>query len=198
MPDFVKRGLALSVVFFVIAYLSQPSSFKVSNPRLVPIKDTSIQGAVAISTPIMPIESVNKPTKKVHVHDSATNTVNIDTVNQNIVAKIRAAFPEDPETAVAISQCESGLNQERIGDHNIAVEKDGELVGRSIGLFQIRTGEARPGRASWNRAHANGLSVAGFEDEMKHPDKNIKAARKLWEGGGWSPWRNCAIKVGAL
>ncbi len=113
---------------------------------------------------------------------------------------IRETFPEDPDTAVAIATCESQLEKDRIGDEAIAVMHGGELVGRSIGLYQIRTGEARPGYQAWNRAHANEMSVDQFEKAMTDPRANAQYARSIWlkEGKRWSgAWVHCSKKAGA-
>ena len=81
-----------------------------------------------------------------------------------IEAKIRAAFPEEPEVAVAVSKAESGLNPNSINYSTMC-----------IGLFQVR---ALPNRPS--------------VEELKNPDINIQFARMLYDaakkrtGNGWS------------
>ena len=56
MPDYVKRGLVVSGAFFLIAYLLQPSSFKVSNPPIVPIKETSVHNSYGVGEGVVAIE----------------------------------------------------------------------------------------------------------------------------------------------
>lgn len=83
--------------------------------------------------------------------------------------KIRAAFPEDPDTAVAIAKAESRLNPEVIGDKHLAWE-DGRN-GMSCGIFQIRVFPNRPGC-----------------EKLLDEDFNIEYARELYERSGWLPW----------
>ena len=82
----------------------------------------------------------------------------------SIEEKIRATFPEEPTTAVAVAMCESRLDNSRIGDTHIQEP--------SYGLFQI------------NRFYNPQYSV----DELSTVDGNLKAAREIYEEGGWNRW----------
>jgi hypothetical protein len=116
-----------------------------------------------------------------------------------IVAKIKAAFPENPEIAVKMASCESSLQVDKLGDEQLAFEHEGELLGRSRGLFQVRTGGKEKSGKVWNRAKANGLTVVEFEKKMINADENIKYARAIYDrAGDWSPWLNCAKMTGAI
>ncbi len=112
-----------------------------------------------------------------------------------IIQFIQDTFPEDLETAVNIARCESGLNPQRIGDTTIMTtnEETGEIVGDSIGLFQVRTGGQK-----WNRAARNGMSADAFRQKMKNPQDNIHYARDIYERRGWSAWYSCAVQLGVL
>lgn len=116
--------------------------------------------------------------------------LSVDDIKKEIVA----TFPEDPDTALAIAQCESGYKPEQKGDGNLKVVNDetGEIVGDSIGIFQVRTGGK-----DWNRAARNGMTADQFREEMHDPVKNIAYAREIYERRGWSGWHNCAMRVGA-
>jgi len=125
--------------------------------------------------------------------------VKIEPKNE-IVDAIKAAFPENPELAVKMALCESSLIADKLGDGHLAFEYDGELLGRSRGLFQVRTGGREKNGKVWNRAKANGMTVVEFEEKMTNPIENIKYARSIYDRAGqkWTPWMNCAIENKAL
>ena len=81
-----------------------------------------------------------------------------------IEAKIREAFPEDPDNAVAIAKCESQLDPSRIGDTHMAYP--------SIGLFQINQ--------TWHKYDT---------ETLQNPDENIRIAKEIKERwGNWNAW----------
>ena len=82
----------------------------------------------------------------------------------SIEDKIRQAFFEEPEIAVAVAMCESRLDNSRIGDTH--------LPEPSYGLFQI------------NRHFNPKYSV----EELSTVEGNIKSAREIYEEGGWNRW----------
>ncbi len=88
---------------------------------------------------------------------------------ETVEDKIRAAFPEDPDTAVAVAKAESRLNPEVVGDKHLAWG-DGKN-GMSCGIFQIRVFPKRPDCK-----------------ELLDEDFNIEYARQLYKNSGWSPW----------
>ncbi len=100
------------------------------------------------------------------------------------------------QLAVDIATCESGLNPEAHGDKHLLGELDGEMVGDSIGLFQVRTGDAGVYDSKpWSRAKANGMTADEFRAEMKDPYKNIDYAYSIYQRQGWNAWHNCYNKV---
>ena len=109
---------------------------------------------------------------------------------QQIMAYIVQVFGEDAPDAIQIAKCESGLNPETIGDTNLMSHNNGELVGDSIGIFQVRTGGE-----GWNRAKANGMSAEEFRVYLKDYKKNIDYAKTIFDQRGWSAWYNCMNKV---
>lgn len=117
----------------------------------------------------------------------------------DIESIVRRVFSENPEAAVKIAMCESSLVPDKIGDGHLAFEHEGELVGRSIGVMMVRTGGNEGGKV-WNRAKANGMSVADFEKKMQNPEENIKYAHDIFlrSGKSFHPWYNCAKKNGLL
>lgn len=80
------------------------------------------------------------------------------TTELTIEQKIRATFPEDPETALKIAKCESNLNPKAISPTN------------DHGLMQIN------------------LTVHDVEGDIYNVDTNLKFARKLYDERGWKPW----------
>lgn len=83
--------------------------------------------------------------------------------------KIRATFPEDPDTAVAIAKCESTMNPKAFNGKNTNGSWD-------AGLFQI------------NSVHKYS------KEHLFDVDNNLRAARKLYERQGWNPWV-CLYKI---
>lgn len=90
-----------------------------------------------------------------------------------IVEEIRKAFPETPNTAVAVARCES---------RNLTIEIQAEAMlwyGReeSYGLFQIHEPD-----------HKQTIKRLGLTEYKTNPHHNIAMARHLYEQRGWQPW----------
>ena len=105
---------------------------------------------------------------------------------------IRKVFGEDAEDALKIATCESGLKQETVGDTNIMLydSKWDEMVGDSIGIFQVRTGGT-----GWNRARANGFSADQFRTKLKEYSYNIDYAKTIFDQRGWTAWYLCSQRA---
>lgn len=88
--------------------------------------------------------------------------------------KIRATFPEDPENAVKIARCESGLKEKAFNPANTNGTTDS-------GIFQI------------NSVHGVAKHI------LMDSDVNIAVARVIYEraGNSWRPWV-CAVKLGII
>jgi hypothetical protein len=93
--------------------------------------------------------------------------IEIEYTRESIERKIRETFHEEPERALAIAQCESGLNPDALNTANKNGTSDG-------GLFQINSVHDK-------RLNALGLDKFDVED-------NIAFARMLYEERGWTPW----------
>jgi len=107
---------------------------------------------------------------------------------------IRKVFGEDAEDALKIAKCESGINPYRVGDTNIMLydKKYDEMVGDSIGVFQIRSGGN-----GWNRARANGFTAEEFRTKLKDFTYNVDYAKTIFDrAGNWSPWYLCSMRTG--
>lgn len=111
------------------------------------------------------------------------------TDKEAIIAEIVRVFGEEAPNAFKIVECESMWNPKANGDKNLMAYHSGELVGDSIGLFQIRTG----GR-DFNRAKANGMTADEFRQAMFNPIKNIRYAKTIYNQRGWSAW-SCSSKL---
>lgn len=83
---------------------------------------------------------------------------------------IRKHFPAaQHEKAIAVAQCESGLNPAAVSSR-----------GANVGLFQINT------------VHKPMVQQMGYQwDQMTDPYVNAKVARELFNDRGWAPW-SCA------
>lgn len=86
---------------------------------------------------------------------------------------IRQHFPAaQHDRAIAIAQCESGLNPKAVSPG-----------GGNWGLFQINT------------VHKPMVQKMGYSwDQITDPYVNSKVARTLYNQSGWSPW-SCARHV---
>lgn len=111
------------------------------------------------------------------------------TQREKIINEVTEVFGDQSKNAIKIIECESMWNTKAVGDKNLMTYHSGELVGDSIGLFQIRTG----GR-DFNRAKANGMTADEFRNEMFNPIKNIRYAKTIFNQRGWSAW-SCSSKL---
>lgn len=98
---------------------------------------------------------------------------------EDIIRKIKEAFPESPETAVVIAKCESSLVID-IQSHHV---RNG-IREESFGIFQIH-------KQSW---HKTAISL-GYENYQTEVDDNIAMARYIYERAGksWNDW-SCYTK----
>lgn len=90
---------------------------------------------------------------------------------ERIKEEIRHLFPETPELALAIAQCESGFKM--IQSHHM------QPYGReeSFGIFQIHA-------RAWHD-QAVTLGFEKYQTDIKH---NLQMARYIYDNHGWYPW----------
>lgn len=107
---------------------------------------------------------------------------------KTVEEKIIEAFKGDAFNALKVASCESRFHQDRIGDTNLVFAHEGELLGDSVGLFQIRTGGNEKGKV-WKRA-PQGMTTAEYREKLKDVDYNIAEAKKIYEKSGntWGQW----------
>lgn len=112
----------------------------------------------------------------------------------SLQSKIEAIFGNESENAKKIAKCESRYDVRTIGDGHLTFEHNGQTYGRSIGLFQIRTGGIERSGKMWTRTD----DVKAFEARMMNPDENLKEAVKVFASQGWYGWYNCAVLTGVI
>lgn len=93
---------------------------------------------------------------------------------EKIIEEIKKAFPEDPETAVKIAKCESGLIIAIQSRHIISYGRE-----ESFGLFQIHA-------KAWDKK----AEKLGYGNYKTSPRDNIDMARYIYEQSGkkWTAW----------
>lgn len=107
-----------------------------------------------------------------------------------IKSEISRVFGSQADTAILIATRESSLLPEVIGDKNLMFidPNTGEMIGDSIGIFQIRTGGINQDGAIWNRARMEGMTAEQFRKWLQDPYNNISYAYELYSDWGWDPW----------
>ena len=105
------------------------------------------------------------------------------TEKEAIIAYIHEVFGSDAKEALIVSKCESGHRADAVGDTALMVNYQGEIVGDSIGVFQIRTGGK-----DFNRAKANGMTADEFRAYLKDYKNNVNYAKQIFDRQGWYPW----------
>lgn len=126
----------------------------------------------------------------VHHAEAATTTEEVKPEPQKVRIKvnyskegierlIRETFPEDPETAVKIAKCESGLDVDIQSRHQLSYGQE-----RSFGVFQIHAPD-------W---HTTAVRL-GYEEYKTDAADNIAMARYIYDNAGkrWRDW-SCYTK----
>ena len=134
--------------------------------------------------------SVEVQAKEIEPIIEVVEVVEPKTDKEKVKAYILEVFGEDGEDALTVSHCESKYVASVQGDTNIMVldPKYNEMVGDSIGVFQIRTGGQERNGIIWNRARANGLTADQFRAKLRDYRYNIDYAKSIFDRQGWSPW----------
>ena len=124
------------------------------------------------------LKHVNKAEAKEEVVATTTpKVVEIKVIyssEESIERLIRETFPEQPELAVAIARCESGLVPDIQSHHMQEYGRE-----RSFGLFQVH-------EPDW----ADDAERLGLDDWRTDVEENVKLARYIYEKAGKSfrPW----------
>lgn len=103
----------------------------------------------------------------------------IDWTPERIKKEIRDTFPEQPELAIKIAQCESGLVPNIQSHHKQSYGRE-----RSFSIFQVH-------EPDWG----DDAIRLGLNDWKTDPAENIKLARYIYEKAGnkFTPW-SCYTK----
>jgi Transglycosylase SLT domain len=113
--------------------------------------------------------------------------VKIDWTRERIEEEIRTVFHENPNTAVAVAKCESGLDADVQSGHTLSYGRE-----QSFGIFQIHA-----------RDHQSTAVRLGLESYRTDPGDNIAMARHIYDNrlahGGyafqdWSCYKNGGYK----
>jgi len=183
---YIRKVMMWIVVDIVSLAFASSLYMQALEPEHYEITRSDVRAEVDQNIPRLTAQDI-PPTDGMGVHEEGGETP------VNPLAIIKEVFGEQAEAATKIAKCESQLEPTRIGDEHL-ISKDGEeIIGRSIGIFQIRTGGNDGGKV-WNRAKANGMTVAEFEKKMMNPEENIKYAKKIYDRAGFNAWYNCKNK----
>lgn len=156
------------IALIVFAYCSAGAYSLASNTRTI-----TIQGGGAVS----PETAKQALREGVVGADNSPTTAPVDYSGIPYIEKdkgtveerIKKAFPEDPNTALAIAKCESMLDKNAIGDTHTKY--------CSVGIMQIRT---LPKRMAYY-----GLTI----EKLKDVNTNLEMARKIKDRrGNWGAW----------
>lgn len=100
--------------------------------------------------------------------------VEIDWSTSRIEKEIRTVFNEEPDLAVAIAKCESGLDADVQSQHTLSYGQE-----RSFGVFQVH-------EPHWG-AEAERLELHNWRTD---PGENIQLARHIYDKAGkrFTPW----------
>lgn len=167
----IRQWLIVLTVLIAVVYISQP-----------------------VQTPVSPCPEsgcVVEYISKVHAAEPV-----LETIEDYIAYK----FGKDADNALKIARCESQregkIQPDLIGDTHLIFQHNGETLGDSVGVYQIRTGGKEKSGKVWNRAKSNGMTADEFRTQLKDHKYNIDYAKSVFDNAkGWTPWYNCMRKV---
>lgn len=124
------------------------------------------------------VQNVNAEELEVIEPEEVMIEVRYDWTKERIEQEIRDIFPEDPETALKIAKCESGLRMIQ-SNH----QKDG-VREPSFGIFQIH-------ELSWHYK----AKQLGYDNYQTDILDNLAMARYIYDNAGkkWTDW-SCYTK----
>jgi hypothetical protein len=192
-PKWQKRilvGFLIVVNAFVgtVAYSLLPDMSFTFGETMVFVREASASSGAGEAPMVTPEESGNA-TENSGVREGEGSK------GSSLERKILDAFPEDGMNALRVADCESEFDPTRIGDTHLGFFHEGETLGYSYGVFQIRSGGNENG-VVWSRPEKAGISVDEWEEKMLDEDENIAEARRIYDesGGNWGKW-TCGNKI---
>ena len=144
-----------------------------------------------------PQEAVDEVLKVKETNYENSESLVVKAKPESIEDKIKAVFGENSEEMTELFTCESQLIPNKAGDLHLTFEHNGEILGSSHGLGQVRTGGNENG-VVWNRAKKYGMSAKEFIKALEDPDFNLEISKKIYDSGGYYPWYNCSKKIGLI
>ena len=168
----VKKAILVSFLLIVNSFVGAVLWGLVPTMQVKFVYENTIHAQANEKQEVVKAEEVKEETKEL----------------KTIEEKIIEAFKGDAFNALKVANCESRFHQDRIGDTHLVFAHEGELLGDSVGIFQIRTGGNEKGKV-WKRA-PEGMTTAEYREKLKDPDYNIAEAKKIYEKSGntWGQW----------
>ena len=149
------------------------------------------------------ITTIENPSRRIDDRPSITDrqtesgTRDTERTDESIEEKIRETFPDNANEMTKLFSCESGLIADKAGDLSLTFEHNGEILGSSHGIGQIRTGGNERG-VVWNRAEKYGMTADEFIKALEDPDYNLKICKEVYDSAGYNAWYNCSKKIGLI
>lgn len=173
-------GATILLITFIITfnqYIDATRFQKVYVSSYNPDVKASEPESTAINGEVAKVEAGEDSQQTVYsLPVSPSPETSLETSSEKLIKEV---FGDKADIAIAIAKAESGLNPEAVGDLHITFEKNGETMGMSCGIFQIRILEGRPDC-----------------ETLKNPKENIEYAKRIYDSRGdfsaWSAYTNGA------
>jgi hypothetical protein len=193
MNNKTKNLIAINIGIWTIAFGYFISWYEDILPDLYVVNRVIAEG---VKTSHSEVKKADEPTYTIKVEKVTESKIEPSSVED----KIRQYFPDNADNMIKLFTCESGLKSETTGDKDLDTTQlyNGELLGKSIGIAQIRTGAVEKNGTVWSRAWEKGLTVAEYENKLRDVDFNLAEAQKVYKSRGYSGWYNCGIRTGLI
>jgi len=193
-----KNLIAINLLIWTIAFGHFTSWYEEILPDLYTVNRVMAQGTTVYSVekPQEASHEVLKVKETIYNYENSESRI-IKAKPESIKSKIKEVFGENSEEMTELFTCESQLIPNKAGDLHLTFEHNGEILGSSHGLGQVRTGGNENG-VVWNRAKKYGMSAKEFIKALEDPDFNLEISKKIYDSGGYYPWYNCSKKLGLI
>ena len=182
----------------IISFATYSFSLKEANNLVIDYQESmSLVSSYMVRKAQEPQEAVDEVLKVKETNYENSESRIIKAKPESIKSKIEEVFPENSKQMTELFTCESQLIPNKAGDLHLTFEHNGEILGSSHGLGQVRTGGNENG-VVWNRAKKYGMSAKEFIKALEDPDFNLEISKKIYDSGGYYPWYNCSKKIGLI
>ena len=182
----------------IISFATYSFSLKEANQLVIDYQESmSLVSSYMVRKAQEPQEAVDEVLKVKETNYENSESLVVKAKPESIEDKIKAVFGENSEEMTELFTCESQLIPNKAGDLHLTFEHNGEILGSSHGLGQVRTGGNENG-VVWNRAKKYGMSAKEFIKALEDPDFNLEISKKIYDSGGYYPWYNCSKKIGLI